>query len=129
MKISPSVVIILTIYLGSCHGASLTENILNGIKYKGDKVLEILEEKKSTAEDIIDIKKNTLYDILSLKTNAFLNVLSRAKSALNSIFNIKTDILRHKADEISDIFTFPEAKAECETVDVEVRSKCLRAES
>ena len=109
----------------SCHGASLTENIVNGIKYKGGKVIEILDAKKSTVEDIIDIKKNTLYDILSLKTNAILNVASRAKSALDSILNIKTDIIRHKADEISDIFTFPEAKPECETVDVEVRINCL----
>ena len=129
MKIYPSVVIILTICLMSCHGASLSENILNSIQYKGEKVLEILEETKTTSEDIIDIKKDTLYKILSLKTNAFLNVVSRAKSALDSIFNIKADIIRHKADEISDIFTFPEAKAECETVDVEARSNCLRAES
>ena len=120
MKICPSALIILTFCLLSCHGASLSDNILNGIKYKGDKVLEILDEKKATAEDIIDIKKDTLYRILSLKTNALLNIVSRAKSALDSIFNIKADIIRHKAEEISDILTFPEAKPDCETVDVEV---------
>ena len=125
MKIYPSVFLILTICLMSCHGARISENIVNGIKFKGDKVLEILDEKKSTVEDIIDIKKNTLYDILSLKTNALLNVASRAKTALDSIFDIKTDIIRHKADEISDIFTFLAAKPECETVDVEVRINCL----
>ena len=120
MKICPSAFIILTICVLSCHGASLSDNILNGIKYKGDKVLEILDEKKTTAEDIIDIKKDTLYRILSLKTNALLNIVSRAKSALDSIFNIKADIIRHKAEEISDILTFPEAKPDCPTVDVEV---------
>ena len=121
MKISNSVFVFLIICLLSCHGASLTDNIINGIKYKGDKVLEILDEKKTTAEDIIDIKKGTLYKILSLKNDAFHNIVNRAKSALDSIFNIKTDIIRHKADEISDILTYLEAKTQCETVDVEVR--------
>ena len=127
MKIYPSVFIILTISLSSCQGASLSETILNSIKYKGDKVLQILEEKKNTAEDIFDIKQSTLYNILSLKTNAFLDVFSRARSALGSIVKLKTDIVRHKKDEISNIIDILQAKPGCEVVATEVRIIINRA--
>ena len=124
MKIS-LIVLMLTLSLMSSNGRTLTENIINGIKYKAAKTVQLLDVTKDTAEDIIEIKKNSLMDllapinqILSIKTSAFSNILGRASTALSSIVNIKRDIIKHKVEEISDLLAV--VGNQCKTVEVEV---------
>ena len=125
MKIS-LIVFMLTLSLMSSNGRTLTENIINGIKYKAAKTVQLLDVTKDTAEDIIEIKKNSLMDILapinqilSIKTSAFSNILGRASTALSSIVNIKRDIIKHKVEEISDLLEAA-VGTQCRTVEVEV---------
>ena len=125
MKIS-LIVFMLTLSLMSSNGRTLTENIINGIKYKAAKTVQLLDVTKDTAEDIIEIKKNSLMDILapinqilSIKTSAFSNILGRASTALSSIVNIKRDIIKHKVEEISDLLAAA-VGTQCRTVEVEV---------
>ena len=125
MKIS-LIVFMLTLSLMSSNGRTLTENIINGIKYKAAKTVQLLDVTKDTAEDIIEIKKNSLMDILapinqilSIKTSAFSNILGRASTALSSIVNIKRDIIKHKVEEISDLLEAV-VGTQCRTVEVEV---------
>ena len=124
MKIS-LIVFTLTLSLIPSNGRTLTENIINGIKYKAAKTVQLLDVTKDTAEDIIEIKKNSLLDILapinqilSIKTSAISNIVGRASTALSSIVNIKRDIIRHKVEEISDLLAGD--GTQCKTVEVEV---------
>ena len=125
MKIAVIIFLTLSSSLLLCSGRTLTEHILDGIRYKAAKASQLLDVTRDTAEDIIDIKKNTLTDILgpinqifNIKKSAISNIVGRASTALSSIVNIKRDVIRHKVEQISDLLSWQ--GSQCKTVEEEV---------